>query len=243
MELIKKYGNEVAAVIMEPIRNYPPSKEFISLVQEETRKAGAVLVVDEITAGWRLCKGGAHLTLGIEPDIAVFGKAISNGFPMGVIIGKSDIMDAAQDSFISSTYWTDRLGSVASLATIDAIQRYDIPTYLESAGKAVQEGWSRCAQESGLDIEVSGLYPLSHFKFLYEDSRLLETLFVKLMLEKGYLAKNAYYASYAHKDNIIDKYMEAVLEVFIMLKESMESNNLKDMLSTPLKHTGFERLT
>lgn len=243
LELIKKYGDKVAAVVMESIRSEYPTQEFIDTIHKETKRVGAVLVVDEITAGWRLCKGGAHLVLGIEPDIAVFGKAISNGFPMGAIIGKSEVMDAAQDSFISSTYWTDRLGFVASLATIDAIKRYDIPSHLEKVGKAVQDGWSRCAKEAKLDIRVSGLYPLSHFEFCYENSRVLDTLFIKLMLDRGYLATNGYYASYAHTIDIVNSYLDSLLEVFKILKEAIDSNSLEKMISTPLKHTGFERLT
>ena len=243
LKLIEKYGDEIAAVVMEPIRSDYPTKKFIDTIQKETRKIGAVLVVDEITAGWRLCKGGAHLVLGIEPDIAVFGKAISNGFPMGAIIGKGEVMDAAQDSFISSTYWTDRLGFAASLATIDAIKRYDIPAHLEKVGKAVQEGWSRCAEETGLDIEVSGIYPLSHFAFMHEKSRELETLFIKLMLERGYLAINAYYASYAHTEKIVEDYLKVVQEVFGILKEALDKGKIDNMLTTPLRHKGFERLT
>ena len=243
LELIRKYGDEIAAVVMEPIRSEYPTAEFIDTIHKETKRVGAVLVVDEITAGWRLNKGGAHLVLGIKPDIAVFGKAISNGFPMGAIIGKKEVMEAAQDSFISSTYWTDRLGFVASLATIEAIKKYDIPKHLEKMGKAVQEGWINCAKEAGLNIKVSGLYPLSHFEFEYENSRVLETLFIKLMLERGYLATTSYYASYAHKIETINSYLKAVEEVFKILKDAIDSDSLDSMLSTPLKHTGFERLT
>jgi len=243
LELVERYGDRVAAVVMEPIRSEYPQKEFISTIEIKTKEIGAVLIVDEITAGWRLCVGGAHLILGINPDIAVFGKAISNGFPMGAIIGKSEIMEAAQDTFISSTYWTDRLGFAASLKTIELIEEYNIPKHLEKVGKAIQDGWKQVAKETNIKIEVEGIYPLSHFSFKYENSKVLETIFIKLMLKRGYLSSSGYYASFAHSMEDIEKYLETLKEVFMILSSAIKEDRVKEMLDTPIKHNGFERLT
>ena len=243
LELVERYGDRIAAVVMEPIRSEYPQKEFISTIEIKTKEIGAVLIVDEITAGWRLCVGGAHLILGINPDIAVFGKAISNGFPMGAIIGKSEIMEAAQDTFISSTYWTDRLGFAASLKTIELIEEYNIPKHLEKVGKAIQDGWKRVAKETNIKIEVEGIYPLSHFSFKYENSKVLETIFIKLMLKRGYLSSSGYYASFAHSMEDIEKYLETLKEVFMILSSAIKEDRVKEMLDTPIKHNGFERLT
>jgi len=243
LELVERYGDRIAAVVMEPIRSEYPQKEFISTIEIKTKEIGAVLIVDEITAGWRLCVGGAHLILGINPDIAVFGKAISNGFPMGAIIGKSEIMEAAQDTFISSTYWTDRLGFAASLKTIELIEEYNIPKHLEKVGKAIQDGWKQVAKETNIKIEVEGIYPLSHFSFKYENSKVLETIFIKLMLKRGYLSSSGYYASFAHSMEDIEKYLETLKEVFMILSSAIKEDRVKEMLDTPIKHNGFERLT
>ena len=243
LELVERYGDRVAAVVMEPIRSEYPQKEFISTIEIKTKEIGAVLIVDEITAGWRLCVGGAHLTLGINPDIAVFGKAISNGFPMGAIIGKSEVMEAAQDTFISSTYWTDRLGFAASLKTIKLIEEYNIPKHLEKVGKAIQDGWKQVAKEANIEIEVEGIYPLSHFSFKYENSKVLETIFIKLMLKRGYLSSSGYYASFAHSMEEIEKYLETLKEVFMILSSAIKEDRVEEMLNTPIKHNGFERLT
>ena len=243
LTLFEQYKDNIAAVVMEPLRNEYPKKEFIDTVQKKTKSIGAVLIVDEITAGWRLNVGGAHLILDIQPDVAVFGKAISNGFPIGAIIGKEEVMEAAQDTFISSTYWTDRIGVSAALATIKFMQKENVVNHLEKIGKRVQQGWSKAAKKSGLNIEVSGIYPLGHFSFKYENTLELKTLFTQMMLERGYLATTAFYASYAQKDEDIDKYLEAVEEVFSLMAGYIDNNEVSKHLKTQVCHSGFARLT
>lgn len=242
-ELFEKHKDNIAAVVMEPLRNVYPNKAFIEAIQKKTQKNDVVLIVDEITAGWRLNVGGAHLILDIQPDIAVFGKAISNGFPMGVILGKKEVMDAAQDTFISSTYWTDRIGFVSSLATIKTLQENSIIEHLNDMGKKVQEGWSESAKKNNLPIHVDGIYPLGHFAFEHEEALVLKTLFTKLMLEKGFLATTAYYASYAQKEQDIKNYLKAVDEVFNILVSYIDDGDVKKHLQTPVCHSGFSRLT
>ena len=104
LSLVKKHDGEIGAVVLESIRNDAPEKKFVETIRKITKEQGIVFIVDEITSGFRLNVGGAHLLYNIEPDIAVFAKAISNGYPVGAIIGRRDIMQAAQTSFISSTY-------------------------------------------------------------------------------------------------------------------------------------------
>jgi glutamate-1-semialdehyde 2,1-aminomutase len=243
LSLFKKYQNSIAAVVMEPLRNHFPDPSFVDTIRRTTSEHGVVLIVDEITAGWRLNVGGAHLLLDLEPDIAVFGKAISNGFPMGAIIGKSDVMDAAQDTFISSTYWTERVGFVASLATIEALQERAVIPHINNIGEKVQEGWKSCAVRHDIKIDIGGFYPLGHFTFDYEDASLFKTLFIQWMLERGFLATTAFYASYAHTEHEVEKYLAAVDEVFALLSKHYREGTLHDMLKTPLCHSGFSRLT
>ena len=229
---------------MEPIRNYYPEEGFLETIREVTKKLGIVFIFDEITSGWRLNVGGAHLNFGVEPDIAVFGKGISNGYPMAAIIGRPEIMEVAQDTFISSTYWTERLGSVAALATIKKLQKNDVPKYLISIGKKVQEGWKELAKKYKLNITVSGIYPLGHFYFNYGDNSLiLKTLFTQLMLEKRFLATTAFYASYAHKEEYVEKYLKAVDEVFAFISKAIQKGNPEKYLKGPVCHAGFRRLT
>lgn len=243
LALYEKHKGNIAAIVMEPLRNVHPDQDFINAIHNKSQESDTVLIVDEITAGWRLNVGGAHLLLGIQPDIAVFGKAISNGFPMGVILGKKEVMDAAQDTFISSTYWTDRIGFVSSLATINSLKENNVIEHLNSMGEKVQNGWRNAEKSSGLAIHVDGIYPLGHFGFDHEDALVLKTLFTKLMLEKGFLATTAYYASYAQKEDDINKYLNAVEEVFNILAEYVKEGDVKKHLETPVCHSGFSRLT
>lgn len=243
LKLVEEHKDDIGVVVMEPIRNFSPDKEFIKTIRQTTADLGIVLIVDEITAGFRLNNGGAHLLYDLEPDVAVFAKGMSNGYPMAAIIGKSEVMEVAQDTFISSTYWTDRVGPAAALATIRKIKEKNVPGHLIKTGKKIKEGWESLASMHDLNIEVSGIDPLGHFDFKYENPLVLKTLFTQLMLEKGFLASTAFYASYAHKEEHIERYFKAADEVFEFISKSIAEGKTEKYLKGPVCHTGFKRLT
>ncbi len=147
-----------------------------------------MLVLDEITAGWRFTCGGAHLAYNLAPDMAVFAKALGNGHPMAAIIGRSGVMDAAQHSFISSTYWTESVGPTAALATLRKMQTQDVPSHLSRIGDRLREGWCALGQQHGLSMQATGHAALLHLGFAHDDAAALGTLFTARMLERGYLA-------------------------------------------------------
>ena len=134
LKLIKEHKNKIGAVVVETIRNIYPNENFFKLL-EVCDKENIILIFDECTSGFRLNHGGAHLKYNIDPDIAMFAKAMTNGFPMSAIIGKKDVMSLAQDTFISSLYWTDKIGPASTIATIKKIIDKDVPTYNENLGK------------------------------------------------------------------------------------------------------------
>lgn len=243
LKLINEHKDSVGVVIMESIRNNSPNKGFIETIRRVTDEMGIVLIVDEITAGFRLNNGGAHLLFGLKPDIAVFAKGISNGFPMAAIIGKRDVMEVAQDTFISSTYWTDRIGPTAALVTINKIKDNNVTEHLIRAGKKVKDLWGNMASKYDIEIEISGLDPLGHFEFKYENPLVLKTLFTQSMLEKGFLATNAFYASYAHTDDYLEQYSETVDETFYLISKAIGEGNPEKYLNGPVCHSGFKRLT
>jgi glutamate-1-semialdehyde aminotransferase len=242
LKLIEKYKGEIAAVVMEPIRNIEPEQEFLKTIQTVTKKEGIVLILDDITAAWRLNIGGAHLVYGIEPDIAVFGKGISNGFPMSAIIGKAAVMTKAEESFISSTNWTERIGPVAALATIKKYETHKVQKHLIKVGKMIQDGWTKLAKKNNLEIHVNGIYPLGHFDFIAKEPLVLKTLYTQEMLKRGFLATTAFYASYAHKVNNIKQYLKATDEVFAIIAKALKSDP-KKYLDGEICHSGFARLT
>ncbi len=243
LKLLKRYKKELAAVVMEPIRNHYPKKSFLETIQREAKKAGIVLIIDEVSAGFRLANGGAHLKLGLEPDIAVFSKALGNGFPIAAIIGKREVMQAAQSSFISSTMWTERVGFVSALAMIKKFIQKGVAKHICQMANDVQKGWLRLANKHKLIIEVSGIPPFGHFDFKYKEPLVLKTLFSQFMLDKGFLASNVYYGSFAHKEEHLKKYLQACDEAFALIKKAVDSDNPKKYLKGPVSQTGFKRLT
>jgi glutamate-1-semialdehyde 2,1-aminomutase len=242
-KLIKAGGKKVGAVILESIRGTQPEPRFLRAVQEETRAIGAVLIVDEITAGFRLAVGGAHLLFKLKPDIAVFAKGMSNGYPMSAVVGVSEVMQAAQDSFVSSTYWTERIGPTAAIATINKVKRLNIPAELCQIGRDVQSGWKNIAKQHGVEISVAGIDSLCHFSFKQGDPLLLKTLFTQIMLEAGFLATNAFYASFAHEKNIIENYLASADKAFFEIGKALRTGTERSLLRGPICSSGFKRLT
>ncbi len=241
--ILSRNRKELAAIVMEPIRDRDPQPDFLEGVRSLASESGAVLIFDEITSGFRLNTGGAHLLFGIEPDVAVFAKAISNGYPMAAIIGKANVMEAAQSTFISSTYWTERIGPTAALATIRKHRRFQVPKHLIRIGELAQAGWQAAAEQASLELEIGGIAPLSHFTFMCEEKQAARTLFTQLMLERGFLASGGFYATFAHQDKHVKNYLAAVREVFEIIAEAFEDKTLMAHLKGPVAHTGFRRLT
>ena len=229
-------------MVIEPIHNLDPVPGFLDQVRDLCHRIGAVLVIDEVSVGFRLATGGAHLTLGLEPDIAVFAKAISNGYPMAAIIGKRDVMQSAQSTFISSTYWTERIGPAAALATIHKHRRCNVTQHLARIGQMVRDGWRLAAERAGLPIEIGGLVPMSSFTIRHGKAQAAHTLFTQLMLERGFLATRAFNTTFAHQDQLIEEYLQAAEEAFGVIAGALERGTVEDMLQGPVAHTGFARL-
>jgi glutamate-1-semialdehyde aminotransferase len=231
---------EFAAIVVEPVRNYDPASGFLERIKEIAEEIGAVLIFDEVTSGWRLNTGGVHLVYGVSPHIAVFAKAMANGYPMAAIVGTGDVMEAAQDSFISSTFWTERIGPIAALATIRKHRDLNVPEHLVKVGKLVQQSWRDAALKYGLAVSVTGIPPLSHFSFDYPNGLAMRTLFTQIMLERGFLATGAFYAAYAHQESDVARYASVVDEAFGVIANTSE---VEKLLKGPVAHAGFYRLS
>ncbi|MBC8413337.1 MAG: aminotransferase class III-fold pyridoxal phosphate-dependent enzyme [Nitrospira sp.] len=241
--IVSEHGDRIAAIVMEPVRHDEPEEGFLAHVRKTADKLGVVLIFDEVTSAWRLNTGGVHLVLGVEPDIAVFAKGISNGYPMAAVIGKRSVMEAAQETFISSTYWTERIGPVAAIATIKKMKEHNVPAHLGKIGQSVRNIWTQYAVKYGLNIKVHGIPPLSIFVFDYgEQTPLLHTIFTQEMLELGFLASKAFYATYAHREDHLAKYEAAIDTVFGMISLIIQQGRAEDSLKGPVAHSGFKRL-
>lgn len=242
-KIVQQHGENLAAIVMEPVRN-EPMPGFLKEVRAIASEAGAVLLFDEVTAGFRINTGGIHLTQGVEPDLAVFAKALGNGYPMTAVIGRGAIMSAAQDTFISSTAWTERVGPAAALATIKKHRANDVGSHLVRIGKRVMDGWRAAAAAAKLEVEIYGIPPIGHIGFKNsKPPTALRSLFTQLMLDRGYLAKDAFYAMYAHTDEHVDGYIAACGEAFEIMAGALKAGTVEDMLRGPVAHSGFQRLT
>ena len=242
-QIVREHGDNLAAIVMEPVRN-EPAAGFLEDVRKIASEAGAVLLFDEVTAGFRINSAGIHMTLGVEPDLAVFAKALGNGYPITAVIGRQEIMSAAQDTFISSTAWTERVGPAAAIATVTKHRANNVGAHLVRIGQKVMDGWQSAGASAGLDIEVSGIPPLGHFAVKGATKPIaVRTLFTQLMLDRGYLARDAFYAMYAHTDAHVEGYVAACADAFGIIAKALKADNVESLLRGPIAHSGFQRLT
>jgi glutamate-1-semialdehyde aminotransferase len=233
----------LGAIVMEPQRGQSPAPGFLEAVRDIATEIGAVLIFDEVTTGWRMTNGGIHTLLGVNPDIAVFAKAMANGYPMAAIIGTSAVMEAAQSTFISSTNWTERVGTAAALATIRKFRRERAAEHLKTIGNLTFDGWKRAAANTGLALHTEGLPSLTHFGFEHPDEPQLTTLFTQDMLERGYLAYSQFKPSFAHQPSHVVDYMKAVESSFSMIADAVRAGDYASRLKGPCARRGFYRLT
>ncbi|MFC1452007.1 aminotransferase class III-fold pyridoxal phosphate-dependent enzyme [Verrucomicrobiota bacterium] len=241
--IVEQHGPRLAAVVMEPCRYADPEPGFLEYVRDRAHGAGALLIFDEITIGWRLTYGGAHLKFGVSPDMATFGKTLSNGHLMAAVIGTRPAMEGAHGSFISSSYWTEGVGPAAALATLDKMARVNVPRHCRRIGLRIKDLWQRCAALHEIPVEIDNAYPaMAHFAFKHDRAQALKTLFVQSMLERGFLANTAIYVTLAHTDEIVDRYETAVGEAFADIGDAIRKGDIEQRLKGPVAHTGFRRL-
>ncbi len=241
--IVKHHKDHLAAIIMEPVRSQLPTAAFIEGIRKIADETGAVLIVDEISFGFRINTGGAHLVYGIQPDIAVFSKALGNGYPIAAIIGKSDVMEAAQKTFISSTMWTERIGPAAAIATIKKHKQSKAPLHMVEIADLVKEGWVSLAQKHNFKIHIGGISPLIHFSFDEEEAQCMKAYFIQEMLDQGFLASNLFYAMLAHTKEHVFGYLVAVDKVFSKMADIHSQGKIKEALRGQPSSVGFKRLT
>ena len=241
-QAIDQCGDDLAAVVMEPTRGIDPAAGFLEEIRERVDERDSVLVFDEISSGWRLCLGGAHLKFGVEPDLSVFAKGMSNGFAMGAILGRASKMQACQDSFISSTYWTEGIGPAAALACIQKMQRIDVPAHLARIGSRVIQGWERLAKKHRLAIKIGGRPASCTLAFDGSENAELLTLMTTRMLERGFLVAGVCSVTLAHDEHIVDLYLDSLDDVFAELSIAVANGDVLERLEGPVKHSGFRRL-
>jgi glutamate-1-semialdehyde 2,1-aminomutase len=234
--------HDIGVIKMEVLRNHGPEDNFLQKIRKLATERGIILIFDECTSGFRQTFGGLHKLYQVEPDMAMFGKALGNGYAITAVIGKREIMQAAQTTFISSTFWTERIGPTAALKTLEVMERKKSWEIITEKGKKISDGWLRLAEKNELSISIAGLPALISFNFNSPDTLKYKTFITQEMLKKGYLASNSVYACTEHTEEILDSYFEALSTIFPVIKECELGRDISKLLDGPVCHAGFKRL-
>lgn len=235
--------HEIGVIKMEVMRNQGPENDFLHKVRKLATNRGIVLIFDECTSGFRQSFGGLHKMYNVEPDMAMFGKALGNGYAITATIGRREVMEAAQSTFISSTFWTERIGPTAALKTLEVMERDRSWEVITDTGLKIRAMWEALAVRHGLQMTISGLPAVQSYAFQSEDNLKYKTLVTQEMLKRNYLSTPLIFSSTAHDKETIERYIDALDSCFDLVRrcESGEAS-VDAMLEGPVCHSGFKRL-
>ncbi len=243
-ELLDKHRGEVAAVIMEPLRSAWPPEGYLAEVRKLATEAGVVLIFDEVSTGFRFSPGGVQPVLGVEPDMAVFAKSISNGYAMGAVVGRREVMEPAAQMFISSTYWSDTIGLRAALTTLREVRRRNVPEQLDQLGRRLQSRLNAATEETGAPIRCEGVSVHPQLVFDIDDATLkqkLTTLYIQEMAKRGCHGYTSFYLNAAQGDAEIEQTLAAARETFQIITDALACGKIDDLLECELKEDVFRR--
>lgn len=242
VEALIREHPDIGVIKTEVQRSEAPKDGFLEKLRTLATENNMVLIFDECTSGFRETLGGLHKKYGVEPDMAVFGKALGNGYAITAVIGKRDVMEAAQSSFISSTFWTERIGPTAALKTLEVMERDRSWEQITETGKFIQGKWRELAKRHSLDIEIGGIPAISSFSFNSENNLEYKTLITQELLEAGILSSNLVFACIAHTTELMEPYFSELDRVFGRIKACEDGALIREMLKGPVCHGGFRRL-
>nr|MBA3657621.1 aminotransferase class III-fold pyridoxal phosphate-dependent enzyme [Gemmatimonadaceae bacterium] len=233
---------EIGVIKMEVSRSAGPEPGFLENVRKLATDNGIVLIFDECTSGFRQSFGGLHKIFGVEPDMAIFGKTLGNGYAITASIGRREVMEAAQSTFISSTFWSERIGPTAGLKTLEVMERERSWERITETGGNIGSRWQKLAAKHGVPLQLNGLPALIGFSIPSANALKYKTLITQEMLKKGFLATTAVYSCIAHTPQVVDSYFEALDPVFALISECENGRAVDELLEGPVCHAGFTRL-
>lgn len=242
VEKIIKENPDLGVLKMEVSRNHGPNPGYLEAIRKLTNDNGIVLIFDECTSGFRETFGGLHKKYGVEPDIAMYGKTMGNGYAITAVVGKTEIMQAAQNTFISSTFWTERIGPAAALKTLEVMEKTRSYEVITDKGISIKNAWKNLANKYGLGIKIAGLDALASFSLSSINWLKYKTYLTQKMLEKGILASNSIYFCTEHTENLIDQYLDALDPIFKDFSEFENGRDIDQEFTGEVCHGGFKRL-
>jgi glutamate-1-semialdehyde aminotransferase len=213
-------GSDLAAIILEPFVERAPSQGWLAGARALCDRTGAVLIFDEIKTGFRVRTGGWQEYAGVEPDLATFGKALANGFPMAAVVGRAAIMEAARDTWISSTLAGESTALAAAMAVLDRHEEEDVCARLWSIGESTLAVVRAAVAASGAGgVSVDGIAPMWMFRF---DDATRQDRFLRLARQHGVLFKRGAYnfAALPHDEEAIATIERAASSALVELVEA-----------------------
>lgn len=240
LDLVNKH--DIGVIKMEVTRNMGPEDNFLQKVRQLATERKIVLIFDECTSGFRQTFGGIYKLFGVEPDMAMFGKTLGNGYAITAVIGRREIMEAAQKTFISSSFWTERIGPTAALATLKVMERIKSWETITNTGNEIKKHWQQLADKHQIPIIQWGIPALAGFSFKSEKNLAYKTYITQEMLSKGYLAGNTIYVCIDHTREILDGYFYELDKLFSDIREFEDGKDVMQLLKGPVCHAGFKRL-
>jgi len=241
-EIVMSDKNNFAAIKMEVKRNVDPQDNFLEKVRKLATENNIVLIFDECTSGFRETNGGLHKKFNVNPDIAIFGKALGNGHAITSVLGIREVMQAAQNTFISSTFWTERLGPAAALKTLEIMEREKSWITITNNGKSIIKRWKDLARKYSVDIELFGIPALCGFNFAAQNNLAYKTFITQEMLKYNFLCGNTIYSSISHESENIDNYFYHLDKLFEKISDFEDGEDVQKYLEGPICHSGFNRL-
>ena len=236
-------NKDIGVIKMEVMRNKVPKNNFLKEIRNLCSKHNIVLIFDECTTGFRTMYGGLHKKFDVIPDMALFGKALGNGYAINAIIGKREIMEEAQQTFISSTFWTERIGPTAALKTLEVMKKIKSWEIINSISKKFTKKMEEIAQQNNLDISIDLTPATINFKLNYDNWLKYKTLLTQEMLKKGFLASSSVFICIEHTEKILDRYFYEMNKVFSIISDCINEKKLIDeLLEGPISHSSFRRL-
>tara|TARA_E500000331_G_scaffold358610_1_gene427475 strand:- start:9047 stop:10369 length:1323 start_codon:yes stop_codon:yes gene_type:complete len=234
---------DVAAIKMEVMRSKEPSIGYLRNIRNLADRYNCLLIFDECTSGFRETFGGLHLKYGINPDITILGKSLGNGYAITAVLGSSQVMESSQSTFISSTFFTERIGFTAALASLEEMERTQSWKIISEKGLNFKKRLRIIFEKYKLDIDISGMNALVSFSFKHPEQLAIKTYITQEMLNEKFLTGNLFYPSIAHSDNDIDDFFNSLDKVVCRLSKIIISGeSVKSHLKGPICHSTFQRL-
>jgi len=238
---INSHKDEIAALMMEPLIRYEPKQGFLERIRELTEENGIILVFDEMKTGFRLDVGGGQQYFNVTPDLAIFGKGVSNGFPLSVLAGKKFLMNQFEDEncFMSGSYATEKASLCASLKALEILERGNAINHIWQTGTLLKKGIENLISKYNLNntIKIIGLAPMSHFIISNHEcanANEIKSFLQQECIKRGYLFVGYHHTSLAHRTEDIKMTLEIYDEVFLLLKIALEENNLQSKIEGKL---------